>query len=322
MLVVLMVTLACAIATLILHSREPEYGGKPLSFWVRGYDFMRPSPAADEAVRNIGTNGLPMLLSMIEARDHLAWSNAVRFANQHGLKHLKYTDALTHHLRAIYAFNALGPLASNAVPTLLKMYRRNPCFEPWAGQALGQIGPAASAAVPVFLVNLGNTNRGVREVAAAALGDIHCCAASVVPALTTALDDPECCVRSAAMEALGRYGEEAKSAAPALLHYLEKDIYPGQAVWALTRAHVDPQMVLKVLLRMLHKAEFQNRLLGAVGLQAMAKDAQAAIPDLLQMLDEQDLPRDLRQEVIAALKAIDPTVAAKAAVSEQPSASL
>jgi hypothetical protein len=318
MLVVLMVALACAIATLILHFREPEYGGKRLSFWVRDYEIMVHSPAADEAVRNIGTNGLPMLLSMLEAKDHPAWSNVVRFANQHGLKHLKYTDALTHHLRAIYAFNVLGANASNAVPKLLKMYRRNPCFEPWAGAALGQIGPAASAAVPVFLVNLGNTNRGVREVAASALGGIHCCAASVVPALTTALDDPACSVRSAAMEALGRYGEEAKSAAPALLVYLEKDRYSGQAVWALTQVHADPQMVLKVLLKMLHHAEFRNRLLGIVGLQNMGKDARAAIPDLLQMLDEQDV----RPELIEALKAIDPAAAAKAGVNEQPSAPL
>jgi hypothetical protein len=322
MLVVLMVTLACVIAALVLRFREPEYGGKPLSFWVHDYEFGKDSRATDEAVRSIGTNGLPVLLAMMEAKDHPAWSNVVRFANQHGLKHLKYIPAEKHHLQAVYAFNALGASASNAVPKLLKMYRCNPCFEPWAGQALGQIGPAASAAVPVFLVNLGNTNTGVREVAAGALGKIHCCAASVVPALMTAMDDPASCVRYQAMLGLALYGEEAKSGAPALLHYLEKGNYPEQAVWALTQVHADPQMVLKVLLEMLHNADFLHRLSGVMGLQAMGKEAQAAIPDLLQMLDEQDLRQDLRQEVIAALKVIDPAAAAKAGVSEKPSAPL
>src|SRR4051812_24470518 len=55
-------------------SREPAYAGKPLSYWLR-QDFWSirggkgPSPQAEDAVRQIGTNALPTLIRMLRARD-------------------------------------------------------------------------------------------------------------------------------------------------------------------------------------------------------------------------------------------------------------
>ena len=59
-----------------LHVRpEPSYHGKPLAVWLRTYGSSRSSPQsrewreADDAVRHIGTNCIPVLLRMIAAKD-------------------------------------------------------------------------------------------------------------------------------------------------------------------------------------------------------------------------------------------------------------
>jgi HEAT repeat protein len=328
MLVVVMITLACAIAALILHSREPEYEGKRLRLWLQDYEFGKDCPAAEKAVRNIGTNGLPTLLRLMAAQDHPAWSNVVHFASQHGIKRLDYIPADILHSQAWFGFHALGASASNAVPQLLKMYRPEPCFRHYA-LVLGEIGPPASNAIPALLFNLGNTNVAVRACAVRALGRIHCSAASVVPALTAALDDSVAEIRYEAVVALGLFEEEAKSAAPVLVRYLDSPTNYGvsQTVWALNQIHADPQMTLNVLLIMLHdplpgRRHQDRRICGAAGLEVLGRAAPVAVPDLLQVLAERDLRPDVRQQVIQALKAIDPAAAAKAAVSPQPSAPL
>ncbi len=50
-----------AIVVLSRREREPEYGGKRLSEWVDELPESRDG-AAEKAVRNIGTNGLPFLV--------------------------------------------------------------------------------------------------------------------------------------------------------------------------------------------------------------------------------------------------------------------
>jgi hypothetical protein len=54
---------------------DPVYKGKPLSYWLQGYSTgIRPgtgpsSSEATEAVFEAGTNGLPLLVHMLGARD-------------------------------------------------------------------------------------------------------------------------------------------------------------------------------------------------------------------------------------------------------------
>jgi hypothetical protein len=56
--------------------------------------------------------------------------------------------------------------------------------------ALGEIGLAATEAVPVLITALGDANTEVRRYAARTLGRIGPATAEVAPALTAALQDP------------------------------------------------------------------------------------------------------------------------------------
>jgi hypothetical protein len=61
----LVVTLAGA-SWAIFHKSQPAYGGKTLSYWLQQYnevqDMQKFGPA-DEAIRSLGTNAIPRLLS-------------------------------------------------------------------------------------------------------------------------------------------------------------------------------------------------------------------------------------------------------------------
>ncbi len=54
---------------------EPMYQGRPLSYWLLGYSFPfngtnAPSRAdADAAIKDAGTNAIPLLLQMLRAHD-------------------------------------------------------------------------------------------------------------------------------------------------------------------------------------------------------------------------------------------------------------
>src|SRR5213592_4436066 len=55
-----------------LRPREPVWKGKRLSAWLKDYDGLGPrvtSADVDEVVRQIGTNALPRLVSMLRASD-------------------------------------------------------------------------------------------------------------------------------------------------------------------------------------------------------------------------------------------------------------
>ena len=71
-LALFLVSIAGVIAWQALRPREPVYGGKPLSVWLKSFDLDVPKAEVDvasDAVRQIGTQSLPMLLEMISSED-------------------------------------------------------------------------------------------------------------------------------------------------------------------------------------------------------------------------------------------------------------
>ena len=129
-----------------------------------------------------------------------------------------------------------------------------------AATALGQIGPAAKAAVPALIEALKDKDRTVRRVAAFVLGQIGPAAVPAliealkkdrvgrystavvdalgkigpvaVPALIEALKDKESYVRMYAAEALGQFAPAAKATVPALMESLKDNdrCFPGLGV--------------------------------------------------------------------------------------------
>jgi hypothetical protein len=210
--------------------KEPSYQGKPLTAWLRDYEMFQfandtsgewspPWTAEDrkvrehavQAVRQLGTNAIPVLLEMM-------------------------TDNNGDYGRlAISGFRALGAAGRPAVPTLVKSleqtlanfqsrnYSNYDIHPAGACMALGAIGPAAEDGVPILL-EWRDRDKGPPAVfALQALGEIHMHPEQAVPALISDLSNCDTNYSSGAhllLTVLGNYGDQAKAAVPSILPFL------------------------------------------------------------------------------------------------------
>jgi hypothetical protein len=91
LLAALLVAVLGGLAWLVLRPGEGElvYQGKPLSFWIERYASDRSKVERQEAeiaVRHIGTNAIPTLLRMLQARDSALKLKLVALAKKHNLE--------------------------------------------------------------------------------------------------------------------------------------------------------------------------------------------------------------------------------------------
>jgi len=218
--------------TALREPREPIYQGKPLSVWLERYvsggsyvDF-RPDSEADEAVRQIGTNAIPLLLRMVRARDSKTKLALAELLNKQKLVEIRYPRswwaAYYQSEVAVQAFGALGANASNADPQLIQTYQENVGPESQLGclEALGRIGPAANQAIPDLLGALTNVNPVLRWAAVEALVKIHLEPGLLMPILIDGLQGEYVRLRLYSVRALGEFGKEAKAAVPGLTQLL------------------------------------------------------------------------------------------------------
>jgi hypothetical protein len=213
------------------HSGEPKYEGKTLSHWLEAGLLDRSSAnpprilgpgwkRAEEAVRHLGTNAIPTLLRLLRAQDPpppmLEMLDRLR---KQSLVRVRYRYAMERNQKARFAFEILGTNAACAVPALIEIYDegRSPFSQVSAAEVLGDIGPAAEAAIPALLRNLTNGDYYVRKTTVWAVGRIGGEPSVVVPALRGFLKDPRIDVRDAAMVSLAAFGGHARSAVPEIL---------------------------------------------------------------------------------------------------------
>ncbi len=231
------ILLAAAIARFFWQtagSLEPVYEGKPLSYWLEGYN-RSPGQSqaktepnrnqASEAVRNIGTNAIPFLLQMLQQRDSPLKDKFMQFARKKHFLKTPYVSTMDRNSRAQAAFMELSFRAKDATPQLIKIFDDNPC--PCSRQEIttvfGYIQPTASDAVSFLLWAAANTNEVVRNNAIFALGKTHADPSRVVPVLIHSLQDTNVLVRAQATRALAAFDQDAQPAVPALLALLQKE---------------------------------------------------------------------------------------------------
>ncbi|HKI71289.1 MAG TPA: HEAT repeat domain-containing protein [Verrucomicrobiae bacterium] len=239
--------------------REPEYQGKPLSFWLKqevvlANNPMRPrlTPGAEEAVRQIGTNAVPVLLAKVRYVDNplrqAARNNASKLDSR--LVRLAAFPFGYEPRQAMLGFKALGPLAKSAIPQLTEML--NTPNESWALRALLYIGNDSMEQWKKSIAQITDENRQVNLVfhlsllaqeigpdapdvsgilvqrlkedsswtvrleAVKALEKLAFPADFALGPLVKALEDQQSLVRAHAAEAIGKLGKDARSALPAL----------------------------------------------------------------------------------------------------------
>lgn len=218
--------------------KEPTYKGKPLSFWLEGYDWQRgilgsPKPTrteADAAVHAIGTNGIPTLLRMLQKHNRLPfalefyrWVNTQRFHKVNW--EYRFPEEDGHD--AMLAFHELGLNTGNILEELTRIYDSNPhtMSRQFVVAVASSTSTNAQDCLPLFLRALKDTNDFfVRADAAVALAKIHAPADVAVPALINSLKDPELMVRTEAIYSLAEYGAEAREALPELKKIIADEI--------------------------------------------------------------------------------------------------
>jgi HEAT repeat protein len=139
-------------AALPVKWSEPWYHLRPISSWLAKYgdgpENYKPSPEADHALRQMGSNAVPYLLNLLHSTNSHSYYTFVVKENQRGMYpvwtppasavggHLKAwsfnlrsrfqkvtVPASWDHWKAYLAFQALGPAGSSAVPDLVKLAR-------------------------------------------------------------------------------------------------------------------------------------------------------------------------------------------------------
>jgi HEAT repeat protein len=192
-----------AFALIVSREREPVYQGRSLTDWL---DQIAPptkeSPQAAEAVRQMGTNALPFLLSRLRAQDSPVKRFVLNLSNKQSLFPLHFRDTEVERERAFEAFRALGATAKPAVPSLkplLKDGSRH--IRSLVTFIFGGMGPAAAEAVPELIAALDVPDVPARVRAMIALTQIHEKPELTIPAFIARLGDPDLGVRE--MAAIG-----------------------------------------------------------------------------------------------------------------------
>ena len=285
-----MVILLAVIATVVaFRPREPVYQGKALNAWLRDFDNGSGNPGyarAEEAIRAMGTNCLPILMSEFLAQDSPLLEKLVRLAGrQHWVK-VSHTERATRRARAVGGFKALGQRAAPAISSLIQMLDlgdggRHGLHNWDVAGALIAIGSSAAKQVSQLLTN---SNTLARYWAMNILAEFH--------------------------------ADDAREAIPRLMLCIKTDkelSFRNQASLCLEQiAHGDPDILVPIYITRLKDPNRYPRLNAACSLGKLGECAIASVPALVSALNDPNAR--VRLEAGSALKLIDPEAAAKAGV--------
>jgi hypothetical protein len=287
LLVLLTAGFVVGLAALVWHSqREPSYQGTSLSEWLRthtptGALTPEPSQRAAEAVRHIGTNGLPFLVSWIEDYQNPSpWrARLLSYSGKPGSpgRGILFETIAKPEVRvglALRGFEILGEAAAPAIPELVRVANQgNPPTSPLATTALAFLGKDA---LPPLLALMTNSTWMVRKEATSSamqsvvqIQDLNTNRKPGVVLLMRYLSDPR--LAPSAAEVLGRLGRESDISVPALAE--------------CTRS-----------------SNQDLRMAAVISLGTFGASARPAVPQLLKLLD--DPSADVRNEATNALQKI------------------
>jgi hypothetical protein len=265
--------------------REPEYNGKKLSEWLALQRY-RPEEASD-AIRAIGTNALPVLVSWTELQvPDWRYNLAIGYSSFPGPIHSDSLadffinqKATTRSFNSVFAFRILGTNASAAIPELSRFVmdtrnrdRRN------AAHALAYIG--GRDALPPLL---------------AALED------KTVPDIRRALI-------AGAMPHLNYRGPELTNAVPVMIACLceSNQFVPSLAATALGTFLFEPEQCVPALTKAAASPDYRVRRNAIRALGNFGCTDTNAIHAVSKALD--DSHQDVRKEATNALQKIAPEV--------------
>ncbi len=215
-------------------------------------------------------------------------------------------------IRITETLGRMGAQAQTSIPVLIDLLNDERLFGS-AAAALGKMGPASVPSLMLALTHTRgvggktDTNYRTRQGAAEALGDIGSAASQAVPALIESLKDQTWTVRMEAGMALSKIDREA--AASALLQVLDDRNPYIRSTAAATLGQIRPVVhpAIPALLRRLGQDENKHvRIHSATALSEMVDSATPeAVPALLEALkDSRNKDEFLQRQIIHALGSI------------------
>lgn len=250
---------------------EPQYQGKKLTAWAREIDqmdfFRQPAfqqhreqnERAITVIQQVGTNALPVALSLLRAKD--SWLRgrltewAERYDANHWPKHfpVQIQSAGEKNFEGINIIWALGAMAEPAIPDLIRLLQnQNRQAAETARLALPGVG---TNAIPPLLKLLSAPDANIRLRAAIILGDFfrpkmppaesggslmvagsedfRSQASVAVPVLLQSLDNRELnsVTHIRIIQALGWIREDAPVVVPALIRHIQSETNGKPDYW-------------------------------------------------------------------------------------------
>jgi len=257
---VLLVAVAGVIAWQVLRQREPVYQGKRLSVWLVQYGTNRfPTlrdgelgPQAETAIRHIGTNAIPIYLSIITTRESAFKLRVMALIPNGWLARLRVRSMVDYRLLGAYGLIALGADAKSAIPTLIGLLNdTNPDVRYIAGFTLESLGPeAGDDLLPSVEKCLEGADAIVQSQAIRILAQIRQRADVAIPILVEILAKPQNqqhsgTLRLDAIFALAQFGPQAQPAVPKLVELLSDTNWLIRSTATNALRAIDPEAAAK-----------------------------------------------------------------------------
>jgi len=240
--------------------REPEYNGRPLSYWIEEYWF--EGPEEEQAIQSIGTNAFPFLLRWIRTPEP-----------RHRLILLPLVRKLPEFIKPKWANNNYTP--------------RRPLYSAHAFVALGH--QAAPVATELSRIGADPENPGPADMALTALSYMG---SNGVPALVASIRNPSHPYRDRAVYFLGEskgFGPYTDLAVAELIKQLEDPAVNGWAARGLGRVKSRADLIVPALTRCLGTNTAKNvRWTATTALMWHYENAESALPYLTNALNDPD----------------------------------
>lgn len=299
---------------------------------------------AERALRALGTNALPILVKMAGTRMSLFRKIVGSMARESNMDFLHLPPQEGKHEMAAWGMRLLGREARPAVPALIRLLSdRDPEVQGAAAECLAGIGPEAAEAVPALVWMLKNRSRAKRydltvSWAAHALGEIGPAAGAALRALEEVTNNaalaPAHAVAAVALirigqgsfqtfferlkdtsnqgqwirtaQEVGRLGTNAEPAIPFLVAALQhtNDNIRTRAVSLVGQFHRRPDLCLRPLVSLLTSTNLDVRWQALHALGGFGPAAKSVAAEVARCLS--DHAPGVRNEATSALRLIDP----------------
>jgi hypothetical protein len=240
--------IACLATVQPARAAEPMYEGKALSEWLIALHVgptdeevvaatqQNVDPAklveqkksrAQEAVRQIGTNGLPTLLDIISVEQWDREKVLGKLKSKDFQKAAGNKNVPTKVFREMAAdcFGILGTNADPAIPELKRLLYASPECRPEVASALVKIGPNGFTVLTNAMNDSDMASVLVKTIGQQGGSDVK----TITRILIGALNNNDSLVSEYAAVYLA--GKDAELAIPALISFLDNHDYPGQYVF-------------------------------------------------------------------------------------------